>query len=89
MKLGRKDVCLFLLICISCYLRPRECLELRRKHLLRPVTGITSYWAVEICPEEEGSTTKTGETDVAIRFDCEWMDWSHQFLPSLKEGDAS
>jgi len=70
----KKAVCLLLML--STYLRPSAAISLRKGSLQSPAPGATKVWSVLAHPEEEGTTSKTGERDVSILVDSKWI----QFL---------
>jgi hypothetical protein len=60
------------LLGLSSYARPSELFGLRRRDLVEPFLGTTSYWALLIRPEEVGIRTKTGDFDDSVLMDTEW-----------------
>ena len=79
--------CLYMLLSLIEYFRPREGLSVKRKHLLAPIRGVCSWWTIMLNPQEEGSVSKAGEMDDGIVMDCQWMPWIGAVLRPLKEGN--
>ena len=50
--------CLYMLLSLIGYFRPREGLSVKRKHLLAPIRGVCSWWTIMLNPQEEGSVSK-------------------------------
>ena len=86
---GERDKAAFTLLSLCTYLRPGQLLALRRRHLIPPVDGITGHWTVLANPQEEGVPSKTGEYDVSIAVDSDWLTWADPLWKGLSEGDPS
>lgn len=84
---GFLRMALFLLTSVSSYARPSELLRMRVFGLVRPMTGITSSWALLLSPQEGGKASKTGDFDVSIYMDSPWMTpWAFPMFQKLKQG---
>ena len=89
-RLNRLRMSVFLLVALSSYAKPSELLRARVFSLVRPAGGITKTWSLLLCPEEEQTSSKTGEYDVSILLDSPWLaGWAHQFFDCLKGSHAS
>jgi len=50
-------------LAFDCYLRPSECIELRKQHLTQPRAASDLPWVVTIKPRDEGTPAKNQEFD--------------------------
>ena len=89
MRLGEPSMAYWVMISFWCYLRPSECMRLRRKDLVPPVGGFSQNWSKVVAPSEAGIlTTKVGEQDDSIAWDSPKMAWFPDLLRELR-GDGS
>mgnify|MGYP003841668243 CR=1 FL=1 len=76
----------WILIAFQGYLRPSECMRLRRRDLIRPVPGLSRHWGLIINAVESGVRSKIGTVDDSIMLDSEDFQWCNQIWEVLKEG---
>ena len=79
----RRDMMLFVLLCVSGYFRPGELLRLRRGDLVPPARGILDGWSALIAPEEENRPTKVGNFNDSVNLSCSLMPWLGVLLADL------
>ena len=86
---GEPGMACWVVISFWCYLRPSECMRLRKKDLVPPVARVTPHWIVVVAPSEAGIvTTKVGEQDDSVMWDSADMLWFRELLRELR-GDGS
>ena len=71
--MGRRLMAVLVLMCLVCYLRPKEGLGLLRQDLVPPAPGVNKQWSLLVCPEERPDRTKVGDWDDSIAVDCQWL----------------
>ena len=85
---GHLDMCLYVLLLVSCYLRPSEGLSLRRGDLMAPAAGASRFWSLLIFQEQHGRRSKTGSMDNSIPVDFEEVrSWIGPALEAMSQGD--
>ena len=85
---GHLDMALYVLLLVSCYLRPSEGLGLRRGDLMAPARGVSHWWSLLIFQEHRERRSKTGTSDNSIQVDFEEVrDWIGQALEVVSAGD--
>ena len=85
---GLLDMALYVLLLVSCYLRPSEALGLRRGDLIAPARGASRYWSLLIFQEHRERRSKTGTSDNSIPVDFEEVrPWIGQALEAVAGGD--
>ena len=85
---GHMDMGLFVLLLVSCYLRPSECLSLRRGDLIAPAAGASHFWSLLIFQEHRDRRSKTGTVDNSIPVDFEEVkSWIGTALSVVAVGD--
>ena len=78
------------MISLSGYLRPSEVLGLRKKDVIKPVRGVSSYWTLLMFPEEELRRSKTGTYDDSVSLDSEYLQsFIDVWLVALTKGRAA
>ena len=89
LRMGEPAMACWVVISFWAYLRPSECMRLRRKDLIPPVPRVTRHWSLLVAPSEAGIlTTKVGEQDDTIVWDSQEVLWMQELLRELR-GDGS
>ena len=70
---GRRRMAIFVLMLVSTYARPSSLLCMMKAGLTRPTAGATAHWTLLMHPEEELVPSKTGEFDLSVVLDSQWM----------------
>lgn len=84
---GHLDMALYVLLLVSCYLRPSECLSLRRGDLIAPAQSVSRWWSLLIFQEHRERRSKTGTSDNSILVDFEEVrSWIGQALEAVASG---
>jgi integrase len=86
-RLGHRLMAVHVLLMVALYLRPGEALLIRREDLLPPMTGISPFWTVLLCPSWRQERTKTGDSDESLRVDTPSLKWLGRVLSVLR-GDG-
>ena len=90
MRLGEPAMAYWTMLSFWCYLRPSECMRLRRKDLVPPVAGVSRHWSLVIAPSEAGIlTTKVGEQDDSVMWDCPDVQWFSEMLRELRANGST
>ena len=66
---GRCDMAVWVLVCFSAYLHPKEAFGMMRKDMIGPRTGIADKWALLIAPQERDERTKVRDFDDGVPLD--------------------
>ena len=74
---------------VCAYLRPGECLTVRRGDLIRPMASSGSYWSLLLFPEERPERSKVGAKDDSLLFGTPWCPWLNQVAAALQAGEAN
>ena len=79
---------MYILICLSAYLRPAAGLALRRGCLVPPGAQSRGRWCLYLAPRELRTPTKTGCFDDTVVLDSRWLTWAGPIFEALR-GDGS
>ena len=82
---GHYSKAVWLLVCWGGYLRPSDCMRLRRCDFVPPMSGISDRWCLNLNPAEEGHTSKTGVSDEALIWDDLEVTWMGPVFQALRE----
>jgi integrase len=88
-RLGYRLMAVHVLLMVSLYLRPGEALLIRREDLLPPISGISPFWTILLCPSWRPERTKTGDADESLRLDTPSLSWLGAILRALRGGGNS
>ena len=78
MGTGRPDMAAFVMIAFDTYLRPDECMRLRRRNIVPPVVGGNAphhQWGLIVNDAEAGVPGKTGAQDESVMVDTTEISW--------------
>ena len=67
---GQTAMAVYLLLLVTCYLRPGELLKARPQDLHPPAQGIVGAWSLLLAPEERKVPTKTGIFSDSVLIDA-------------------
>jgi len=83
---GEQQMAVFVLISLSSYLRPNQLLMMKKRHLVRPLAGVSGVWTCLANAYEGNRPSKAGEFDVSILLDSEWFRWGGALFERLVVG---
>jgi len=78
---------LWILLAHGAYLRPSECMNLRRKNLVPPHQGVSRAWCILVAASEAQLETKTGDSDVGVIWDAPYLSWFTEAIKFLHQGE--
>jgi hypothetical protein len=77
----------FILLMVTAYLRPGECLALTPRSFVKPRT-LGQPWCLLLHPESGGRPSKTGDFDESLLLDARWARWMDPLWAALAAGPA-
>ena len=86
---GQWQMGMMTVLMVCAYLRPGECLTIRRGDLVRPTASTGAFWSLLLFPEERPERSKVGAKDDSLLLDTRWCLWLNQVAAALKEGDQN
>ena len=84
---GYAQMAVFIMISLSCYLRPTTAMRIRRCDLIPPQRGISQHWCLLASPEDAGVPGKTGTYDDRFVLDSSYL--AGQVLTVLRADGSS
>ena len=81
---------IWVLVCLGAYLRPSECMGMRRCDFIPPAGLLTNFWSILVCSEEADLIPKTGSRDDSVIWDMEELLWMGPVFSAIRRaGDLN
>ena len=86
---GYEAMAIYLIVCLTTYMRPSEPLSILRGDLVSPVPNVSKDWHINLFPEERAERSKMYAANDSVCLTTKLAPWLDEILPTLSKGDKT